>query len=75
MTKGPSSFGGNSTIRTRQAIRSAVADSDVHGIMIPVDSPGGTVAGTAGKYLQGKDDAIVDLSDSQGHGRLHGKAI
>lgn len=43
-----SSFcGGTSTTRARRAIREAVADGRVRGIMLLVDSPGGTVAGTA----------------------------
>lgn len=44
--KGESSFGGVSSTRTRQALRAAESDSDVRGIMILIDSPGGTVAGT-----------------------------
>jgi signal peptide peptidase SppA len=51
MTKYPTSFqalfGGTSTLRTREALRAAVRDPDVHGIMVRVDSPGGTVAGGA----------------------------
>lgn len=46
MTKGVSSLGGTSTIRTRQAIRKAAADERVRAIMLSIDSPGGTVAGT-----------------------------
>lgn len=38
--------GGTSTVLARQEIRRAVADSDVSAIMIHVDSPGGTAAGT-----------------------------
>lgn len=40
-------FGGTSTIKTRQALRSAARDPEVLGIMVVVDSPGGTVAGTS----------------------------
>lgn len=47
MTKGESSFGGASTVRTRQAIRRAVQDDGVRAILLHIDSPGGTVAGTA----------------------------
>lgn len=48
MTKGESSFGGGtSTVRTRQAIRQAMRDPETKGIMLLVDSPGGTCAGTA----------------------------
>jgi len=46
MTKGESSFGGTSTIRTRQALRAAMADDKVRAILMAIDSPGGTVAGT-----------------------------
>jgi len=45
MMKGESSFGGTSTVRTRRALRVAASDSDVKGIMLHIDSPGGTVAG------------------------------
>lgn len=47
MTKGQSSFGGTSTVLTRRAIRKAVGDADVGAILLHIDSPGGTVAGTA----------------------------
>lgn len=47
ITKHQSSFGGTSTVATRQAIRKAVADPNVTGIMLHIDSPGGTVSGTA----------------------------
>lgn len=46
MQKGESKFGGTSTLRVRRQIRDAVADRDVRGILLAVDSPGGTVAGT-----------------------------
>jgi signal peptide peptidase SppA len=47
MTKHGSSIdGGASTIAIRKAIRSAARDSTIDGIMINIDSPGGTVAGT-----------------------------
>jgi signal peptide peptidase SppA len=46
MTKGGSSFGGASSVRMRQAVRAAVADDSVHSILLHIDSPGGTVAGT-----------------------------
>lgn len=47
MTKGDSSFGGASTVRTRRAVRQAAQDDDVRAILLHIDSPGGTVAGTA----------------------------
>lgn len=47
ITKGQSSYGGTSSIATRKAIRQAASDADVSGIMLHIDSPGGTVAGLA----------------------------
>ena len=47
MMKARSKFGGVSTIETRREIRRAVADQAVRGIMVHVDSPGGSVAGTS----------------------------
>jgi signal peptide peptidase SppA len=48
MTKGRSSFDdGTSTVETRIAIRKAVRDEQVKAILLHIDSPGGTVAGTA----------------------------
>lgn len=45
--KGDSKFGGTtSSVRTRQAVRQAVKDPDVKGILLSIDSPGGMVAGT-----------------------------
>lgn len=46
MTKGKSSFGGTSTIETRQLIREAARSDKVGAIMLHIDSPGGSVAGT-----------------------------
>lgn len=40
-------FGGTSTVMARRAIRAAVADPDVKGILLHVDSPGGQVSGTS----------------------------
>jgi protease-4 len=45
--KGESSFGGTSSVRVRQQLRSAIRDKRVKSILLDVDSPGGTVAGTA----------------------------
>jgi signal peptide peptidase SppA len=45
ITKGDSSMGGTSTLATQRDIRSATRNPDVSGIMLFVDSPGGTVAG------------------------------
>lgn len=46
LMKGESSMGGASTIAARRAIRSAATDSEISGILLAIDSPGGTVAGT-----------------------------
>lgn len=46
MSKGGGFFGGTSTVETRRAIRSAVQSDSVDSIMLHIDSPGGTVAGT-----------------------------
>jgi signal peptide peptidase SppA len=46
ITKGDSSFGGASSVRIRRAVRSARADGRVRAIMLRIDSPGGTAAGT-----------------------------
>lgn len=46
MQKPASKFGGTSTIRVRRAIRAAVGDREARGILLHVDSPGGTAAGT-----------------------------
>lgn len=47
LMKGQSSLGGaTSTIQLRRELRAAVADPTVSGIMLAIDSPGGTVAGT-----------------------------
>lgn len=45
--KGDSKFGGTNSIRTRQAVRVAADDNSVKAIMLHIDSPGGTAAGTA----------------------------
>lgn len=46
LMRGQSSMGGTSTVMARRDIRQAVADPNVSGILLAVDSPGGTVAGT-----------------------------
>lgn len=45
MMKQQSSMGGTSTIQLRREIRTASMDPDVAGILLAIDSPGGTVAG------------------------------
>lgn len=46
MMKARSKFGGTSTVDARTQIRKAVNDAGVTSIMLHIDSPGGTVAGT-----------------------------
>jgi signal peptide peptidase SppA len=46
LEKGKSKFG-TSTVRVRQAVRQAVRDPLVKGIMLLIDSPGGSSSGTA----------------------------
>jgi len=70
MTKGVSSFGGTSTIRTRQALRKAVSDEAVEAILLSIDSPGGTVAGcpdlAADVVKAGKQKPLYAHIDDQG---------
>lgn len=47
MMKYPGSFGGTSTVRVRRAVRKAANDDSVKAILLHIDSPGGTCAGTA----------------------------
>jgi len=47
MMKGWSKYGGTSTMWARNAIRLADKNNDVDAIMLHIESPGGTVAGTA----------------------------
>jgi signal peptide peptidase SppA len=47
MMKGWSKYGGTSSLWTRAAIRDANANPDVKSILLHIDSPGGTAAGTA----------------------------
>lgn len=46
MMKARSKFGGTSTVDVRTAIRQAVSDDSAQSILLLIDSPGGTVAGT-----------------------------
>lgn len=46
LMKGQSSLGGTSTIQLRRDVRLAAADPSVSGILLAVESPGGTIAGT-----------------------------
>lgn len=45
MMKGKSKFGGVSTVQARNEIRKATHDDDISGILLSIDSPGGTVSG------------------------------
>lgn len=47
LMKQQSSMGGTSTVQLRRDIRSAANDPNVQSILLGLDSPGGTVAGTA----------------------------
>lgn len=46
LMKSQSSLGGTSTVQMRRDIRQAASDPEVSGILLAIDSPGGTVAGT-----------------------------
>ena len=46
MMKGYSKFGGASTVAARQAVRAMAADESIRSIVLSIESPGGTVAGT-----------------------------
>jgi signal peptide peptidase SppA len=70
MMKGSTKYGGASTIWARRQIRAAAADPEVKGIMLAIDSPGGTVAGTdelAGDVRQaGKEKPVHAHIDDLG---------
>ncbi len=57
ITKEDSSFGGVNSVRTRKAVRDASDDPGVKAILLYIDSPGGTVAGTGDLAL---DVAAID---------------
>lgn len=59
-------FGGTSTLRTREALRAAARDPDVQGIMLRIDSPGGTVSGSA--------ELAEDIRRAAARKPLHGYA-
>jgi len=46
MTKRGSSLSGGGTVRLRRQLREAASDPEVRGILLAIESPGGTVAGT-----------------------------
>lgn len=59
---------GTSTIRLRRALRALASDSEVSGVMLVIDSPGGTVAGTADlaaevASLAGKKPVVAYIED------------
>ncbi len=54
LMKGYSKFGGSSTMAARQQLRQAQRDPECNSIMLLIDSPGGTVAGT--------EDLAADVS-------------
>jgi signal peptide peptidase SppA len=47
LTKGESKFGGVDSVQLRKQLRQLGSMSEVQGIILRIDSPGGTVAGTA----------------------------
>lgn len=47
LMKAQSSLGGTSSVMARRQVRSAAARKDVEGTLLRIESPGGTVAGTA----------------------------
>jgi|CXWL01.1.fsa_nt_gi signal peptide peptidase SppA len=66
--KAASKFGGASSIATRQAIRAAVEDPKVNSILLHIDSPGGTAAGTQELYndiraADGKKPVYAHIDD------------
>lgn len=68
MTRRGSSFGGCSTVRVREALRAAWEDQLVRGIVLHINSPGGTVAGTS-------DLAECVLKVRKGTPRQRGKRV
>ena len=66
ITKGQSSYGGVSSVGTRQTLRAAARDGDVRGILLHIDSPGGTVAGTA--ELADEVRSLQSLKPIRAHG-------
>lgn len=56
MMRGVSKWGGTSSVQIRRILRNAVSDSKVKAIMLKVDSPGGTVAGT--------DDLAIEIKNT-----------
>lgn len=55
LTKAGSSIGGNGTVEARYAIRQAERDATVEAIILRIDSPGGTVSGTADLAAEVRD--------------------
>jgi len=69
MMKGQSKFGGTSTVNTRRLLREAVGDESVKSILLRIDSPGGTTAGTEELAsdilsLRNKKPIVAHIEDS-----------
>ncbi len=65
IVKGDSSLGGTSSLRTQRALQMAADDEEVDAIIMIVDSPGGTVAGS--RELADKIDQVDALKPVFGH--------
>jgi signal peptide peptidase SppA len=68
LMKPRSKYGGTSTVDIRGAIRKAVADPAVTAILLGIDSPGGTVAGTEAlaqdvKWADGQKPVYAHIAD------------
>ncbi|NBR91571.1 MAG: S49 family peptidase, partial [Rhodobacteraceae bacterium] len=75
LTKGPTSFGGTSNVRTRQALRIAGQDPEVKGVLLMIDSPGGTVAGH--KPMADEIAKLAKIKPVHGHAEdsMHSAAL
>jgi signal peptide peptidase SppA len=73
VVKGQSSFGGASSVWTRASVRKAVNDPRVNAILLHIDSPGGTVAGT-GDLADDVADADANAPDRK-DGDRSGKPV
>jgi signal peptide peptidase SppA len=60
LMKQESSFGGTSTVAARRALSNAVRDPNVMGVLLKIDSPGGTAAGTGDLA-----DAVADAGKTK----------
>lgn len=64
--KAKGKFGGTSSVQTRAAIRKAAGDDSVQSILLHIDSPGGSVAGT---FELAKDIARIDRAPASEGGK------